>query len=150
MWHVKLCFNFFYLFRIFCKFGKLKVKIRFFQCPAGKDESIIASAHYWVCEFSGKWGFPLRSWYFKRHLPIAPGYHQDTHPPDKPNKGSSESWMYFLRRSCIASSRRSFWRFPSWAARILIRLVNSESRVVLYIFLFPNNVILDQKGPLDE
>ena len=46
----------------------------------------------------------------------------------------------------MASSRRSFWRFSSCAARILISLIKSASRVVLYIFLLAiciiyNNVL---------
>ena len=71
-------------------------------------------------------------------------------PSDKPNKGISKSWTYFLSRSWIASSRRSFCRFPSWAARILTPLVSSESKVVLYIFLCPIRVTLDQKGPFEK
>ena len=51
-----------------------------------------------------------------------------------PKGGSSSSWyLYFLSRSLIASSRRSFCRLSNWAARILISLIKSVSRVVLYI-----------------
>ena len=51
-----------------------------------------------------------------------------------PKEDSSSSWhLYFSSRSLIASSRRSFCRLSNWAARILISLIKSASRVVLYI-----------------
>ena len=51
-----------------------------------------------------------------------------------PKEDSSSSWhLYFSSRSLIASSRISFCRLSNWAARILISLIKSVSRVVLYI-----------------
>ena len=59
---------------------------------------------------------------------------QIIYPTDASKEGSCS--LYFFSKSWIASSRRSFWRKPSWAASILNSLIRSASRVVLYIFLF--------------
>jgi len=120
--------------------------MHYFLHPAGAGWSKIKSVNFLVCIICGMPCCPIMGCQIKKNFhKNSCSSSQDTHPPDRPNKGSFESWMYFFQRSRSASSRRSFCRFPSWAARILIRLVNSESRVVLYIFLLPTSVILDQK-----
>ena len=45
-------------------------------------------------------------------------------------------FLYFLSRSRIASSIRTFWRKSNRAASIFISFRRLQSKVVLYIFLF--------------
>ena len=76
---------------------------------------------------------------------------QGAYPLEELKPYVSLSRLYFLIRSQIASSSRSFWRLPIRAASILIRLINSVFKVVLYIFLFPISIddSLDQSGLLE-
>lgn len=151
MWHVKLFFCFFLFFLNLLKIRLVNAGNVLFNSLWRGELTRTKSVNYLVCAISVKRCCPMKGWPIKKGFhKYSFSLHRGRHPLDRPNKGSFESWMYFLRRSWIASSRRSFCRFPRWAASILIRLVNSESRVVLYIFLFPIRVILDQKGPLDE